>query len=79
MPEIIEDGVTGRLVDDTAGAVAAVEEIPRISRQACRQAAESRYSDVVMARRYLAVYSGLASQTISSSSWATGRVATRIP
>jgi hypothetical protein len=79
MPEIIEDGVSGRLVDDTAAAVRAVEGIDRISRHACRQAAENRFSDRVMARFYSGVYSGLTSQTISSRIWATGTVATRIP
>ena len=79
MPELVEDGVTGRLVESTGEAKLAVEQIDRISREDCRQAAESRFSDRVMARFYSAVYSGLLSQTISSSSWATGTVATRIP
>jgi glycosyltransferase involved in cell wall biosynthesis len=79
MPEIVDDGVTGRLVQDTSAARRAVEEIDRISRHACRRAAETRFSDRVMARLDSAVYSGLLSQTISSRSWATGTVATRIP
>jgi glycosyltransferase involved in cell wall biosynthesis len=79
MPEIIHDGSTGRLVDDVEGAVRAVEHISDISRDACRQEAENRFSARMMARFYSAVYSGLVSQTISSSSWATGTVATRIP
>jgi glycosyltransferase involved in cell wall biosynthesis len=79
MPELIEDGVTGRLVDNTAEAVHAVGQIGDVSRQRCRQSAENRFSDRVMARFYSAVYSGLLSQTISSKTWATGTVATRIP
>jgi glycosyltransferase involved in cell wall biosynthesis len=79
MPELIQDGVTGRLVDSTEDAVRAVGEIDQLSRSMCRQSAENRFSDRVMARFYSAVYSGLLSQTISSKSWATGTVATRIP
>lgn len=79
MPEIIQHGVTGYLVDEAQEAVQAVDRVGRISREMCRQIAESRFSDRVMARLYSAVYSGLVSQTISSSSWATGTVATRIP
>lgn len=79
MPEIIDDGVTGRLVDNTEEAVRAVEQIDNLSRTACRNAAETRFSDRVMARFYSAIYSGLLSQTIASSSWATGTVATRMP
>jgi glycosyltransferase involved in cell wall biosynthesis len=79
MPEIIEDGVTGRLVQDSAAAAGAVEQVGSMSREACRRAAETRFSDKVMARLYSAVYSSLRSQTISSSSWDTGTVATRMP
>jgi glycosyltransferase involved in cell wall biosynthesis len=79
MPEIVEDGVTGRLVDDVPEASRAIEEIDLISREACRRAAVTRFSDRVMARLYSAVYSSLLSQTISSSSWATATEATRIP
>jgi glycosyltransferase involved in cell wall biosynthesis len=79
MPEIIEDGVTGRLVQDSAAAAGAVEQVGSMSRDACRRAAETRFSDKVMARLYSAVYSSLRSQTISSSSWDTGTVATRMP
>jgi glycosyltransferase involved in cell wall biosynthesis len=79
LPEIIEDGVTGRLVRDVSAAKHAVDHVDEISRDVCRRAAETRFSDRVMARHYSAVYSGLLSQTISSRSWDTGTVATRMP
>lgn len=66
MPELIEDGVTGFLVDDGSQAVRAVGQLDVLSRHACRRVAENRFSDRVMAGSYSAVYSGLASQTISS-------------
>jgi glycosyltransferase involved in cell wall biosynthesis len=79
LPEIIDEGVTGRLVRDVTAARHAVEKVDEISREACRRTAETRFSDRVMARHYSAVYSGLLSQTISSRSWDTGTVATRMP
>jgi glycosyltransferase involved in cell wall biosynthesis len=56
MPELIEDGVTGFLVDDTAGAVAAIARIGEIDRAACRRAAIERFSIERMADRYLDLY-----------------------
>lgn len=60
MPEIIDDGVTGFLVDDTDDAVGAVQRLDDISRRSCRLAAETRFSDAVMAERYAALYKELA-------------------
>jgi glycosyltransferase involved in cell wall biosynthesis len=56
MPEVVSDGETGFLVDSVAGAVAALEGIPGISRQACRRWVERRFSKERMVRDYLAVY-----------------------
>jgi glycosyltransferase involved in cell wall biosynthesis len=56
MPELIDHGVTGFLVDDVAGAIAAVAGIGEIDRAACRRAAEERFSVERMADRYLALY-----------------------
>ena len=56
MPEIIDDGETGFLVDDVDQAVSAVTRIPSISRAACARAARERFSDVVMAAAYEEVY-----------------------
>jgi glycosyltransferase involved in cell wall biosynthesis len=56
VPEIIEDGVTGFLVNDVAAAVPAVGELHQISRKRCRQEFERRFTDAHMAERYLAIY-----------------------
>ncbi|MBZ6381604.1 glycosyltransferase family 4 protein [Sphingomonas sanguinis] len=56
MPELIEDGVTGFLVDNVEQAIAAVDRIGEIDRAACRQAAATRFSVDRMADRYLALY-----------------------
>ena len=56
MPELIEDGVTGFLVDTPAEAVAAVSRIGEIDRAAVRRAVEARFSVSRMADAYLALY-----------------------
>ncbi|MFS0737017.1 glycosyltransferase family 4 protein [Sphingomonas sp. 1P06PA] len=56
MPELIDDGVTGFLVDDVDGAIAAIGRLGEIDRIACRQAAEARFSIDRMADAYLALY-----------------------
>ncbi len=56
MPELIEDGVTGFLVDTVEQAIAAVDRLGEIDRAACRHAAATRFSVDRMADRYLALY-----------------------
>lgn len=56
MPELIEDGVTGFLVDSVEGAVAAIERVDEIDRAACRRAVETQFSVDRMADEYLALY-----------------------
>jgi glycosyltransferase involved in cell wall biosynthesis len=62
VPEILEDGVTGFIVDNASQAVAAVRRLPEISRQRCRQAFETRFSVGRMAGDYLALYARLAAR-----------------
>jgi glycosyltransferase involved in cell wall biosynthesis len=59
MPELIDHGVTGFLVDDLAGAIDAIGRIGEIDRAACRRAAQERFSVARMADRYLALYRSL--------------------
>ena len=56
MPEIIEDGKNGLLVDDIDEAVLAVEKIKMLDRQQCRQIVEKRFSKERMVEDYLKVY-----------------------
>ena len=56
MPELIEHGVTGFLVDDVAGAVAAIDRIGEIDRAAVRRAVIARFSVERMADDYIALY-----------------------
>jgi glycosyltransferase involved in cell wall biosynthesis len=59
VPEVIEDGVTGFVVDDVDEAVKAVRRIPAIERRKCRRVFETRFTAERMARDYLAVYGRL--------------------
>ena len=56
VPEVIDDGVTGFVVDSLEQAIAAAGNIGTISRQRCRETFERRFSARVMARAYLDVY-----------------------
>ena len=61
MPEIIEDGTTGLLVDDVASAVRAVSAVNTLDRRDCRRSVEHRFSATRMAREYRRVYETLTS------------------
>ena len=56
IPEVLEDGVTGFVVDDLNSAVRAVERVQQLDRRRCRQAFEQRFSAARMAREYVVVY-----------------------
>lgn len=56
MPELIEDGVTGFLVDDLPGAVSAIARVGEIDRAACRAAVAARFDVGRMADDYIALY-----------------------
>lgn len=60
LPEVVEDGRTGFLVDDAAGMAAAVGRVGAIDADACRETARRRFSHGRMAREYLARYQTLA-------------------
>lgn len=59
MPELIVDGETGFLVRDASEADAALAQLGKIDRAACREAAERRFSVARMVDDYLALYERL--------------------
>lgn len=67
MSELIEDGVTGFLVDSFDEAVAAIGRIGEIDRAACRAAAEQRFGVERMTAEYLALYEAILAGTIGAS------------
>jgi glycosyltransferase involved in cell wall biosynthesis len=56
IPEIIENGVTGYVVEDIEGMIAAVEGIDQIERQACRDRVLTNFSAEKMAEGYETMY-----------------------
>jgi glycosyltransferase involved in cell wall biosynthesis len=60
VPEVLEDGVTGFIVDTVEEAVRAVGRIDEIDRGRCRRVFEERFDAGRMARDYLDVYARVA-------------------
>jgi glycosyltransferase involved in cell wall biosynthesis len=56
VPEVIQDGITGFIVDDLDEAVRAVGRVAGLRRADCRRVFEKRFSAPRMARDYLKVY-----------------------
>lgn len=56
VPEVIEDGVTGRIVESVDAAAHAVAEVVGYERSHIRARFEDRFSSGLMARRYIDLY-----------------------
>jgi glycosyltransferase involved in cell wall biosynthesis len=54
--EIIDDGVTGRIVDTTEQAVTALPQVLALDRRLVRRGFEERFSATQMAKDYVSVY-----------------------
>jgi glycosyltransferase involved in cell wall biosynthesis len=59
VPEIIDEGLTGFIVEDEISAVAAVNSLSQLDRAAIRKQFETRFTARRMALDYLAAYRGL--------------------
>jgi glycosyltransferase involved in cell wall biosynthesis len=59
VPKVIDEGVTGFVVDSIEGALRAVGRISLLDRTAVRQQFEARFTAFQMAFKYLAVYEEL--------------------
>jgi glycosyltransferase involved in cell wall biosynthesis len=59
VPEIIEEGVTGFIVEDEQGAIGTVHRLAQLSRTAIRKRFEERFTARRMAQDYLAIYRSL--------------------
>ncbi|WP_198159780.1 glycosyltransferase [Sphingomonas horti] len=60
LPEVVEDGVTGFIVDDADSMGDAIARVDTIDPAACRAAAEARFSAARMTAEYLRLYERLA-------------------
>lgn len=67
VPEVLEHGVSGFIVDDEADAVAAVARLPQIDRAKVRAVFERRFTANTMASSYVAVYQTLLDGKVCSS------------
>jgi len=63
VPEVVEDGVTGFIVEDEAGAIGAVDRLSHLSRTRIRERFEQRFTARRMALDYLATYRELMDAT----------------
>ncbi len=70
VPEIIDEGITGFIVNNETAAVAAVEAAAGLDRAMVREHFEERFSAKRMADNYLAIYAAMASGNIYD--YATG-------
>ncbi len=59
VPEIIDEGLTGFIVEDETSAVSAVKRLSGLNRLAIRKQFETHFTAHRMALDYLAVYRGL--------------------
>jgi glycosyltransferase involved in cell wall biosynthesis len=62
VPEVLEEGRTGFLVNDVQEAASAVKNVSQLSRDECRRTFEERFSATRMAKDYLTVYGKLTRQ-----------------
>jgi glycosyltransferase involved in cell wall biosynthesis len=59
VPEVIDNGISGFVVEDELSAVAAVNRLHTLSRETVRKQFEARFTSKQMAGRYVAMYEEL--------------------
>jgi glycosyltransferase involved in cell wall biosynthesis len=75
MPEIVDEGISGYVVDSVDAAVAAVAKAERLDRGLVRATFERRFSADRMVRDYEAIYAALTDRGTTGGSALKGRVA----
>ena len=65
VPEIVEPGLTGFIVEDEVGAMDAVARLGTLSRAKVRERFEQRFTAKRMAEDYLSIYRSLAGEARS--------------
>ena len=68
VPEVIEHGVTGFIVDNEEQAIAAVHRVAQLDRRKIRSRFEERFSARLMAKKYEALYRKLTAAEASKAS-----------
>jgi len=69
VPEVLTDGLTGFIVEDAAGAIAAVDKLGDLSRGTVRATFEANFTARRMAADYVSVY-----RSLSRAQWKGLRV-----
>ena len=59
VPEIVEDGITGAIVETMEEAIAALPRVIALDRRKVRQRFEQRFSATRMAKDYVGIYRSL--------------------
>lgn len=75
VPEVIEPGVTGAIVDDVAGAAAAIADVAALDRATIRARFERRFTAAKMAERHIQLYE----RVVAASGRSDGRRAAQLP
>lgn len=73
VPEVIEEGHTGFIVEELEDAVEAVRRIPELSRKRCREIFEERFTATRMARDYVKVFERLIGEKSAAADWSCGK------
>ena len=73
IPEIIEDGVTGFICENIDEMASAIDRLPQIQRQRCRDSFEARFTVQRMAEDYVALYERMAAVAGRPRMYANGR------
>jgi glycosyltransferase involved in cell wall biosynthesis len=66
VPEVIEDGVTGFIVDNEEQAIAAVSKLNTLNRARIRAELDRRFTAHHMAQNYLKLYSKLTKSQLAA-------------
>jgi glycosyltransferase involved in cell wall biosynthesis len=78
VPELIDDGISGFIVDSEEEAVRALGRVPEFSRARCRATFERRFTDHRMANDYLCIYRSLVNDLLLSHTVQSIEVSTTV-
>jgi glycosyltransferase involved in cell wall biosynthesis len=67
VPEVMQEGLSGFVVDNMDQAVAAVEKISTIERTACRAVFEKRFTSAHMAEKYISLYQSMVDGNVTGN------------
>ena len=69
VPEVVDEGITGAIVDNVPDAICALPKVMRLNRRRVRQRFEERFTASRMADDYLALYDTLGSSRVVQPIW----------